>query len=305
MACAARTPRRRDPLGTKPGHDVLLALGRYHYLTCFQLNRLLYANRSPTFVYEALSALRAAGYVADANWIALRATGAPRKLWSLSRGGGAALAREGVPDLPILHQNARRSGHALEHLHDLNDVLITCELLARRGAGVELLGFAHDEALRRRPTAVTLPDGTATAVVPDGWVAYGFAGGDQVACFAVELDRGFEGREQWGAKVRALVAFASGAPSPYERAFGRPNLTVLVVVRPKPGSRLKPPDGRLAELVAWTEAELGAQGRRAWGAFFRFTAQRAEETDPHAFFAAPVWATPFATGRAPLLEGLR
>lgn len=294
--------RSRDPVTTKPGRDALLALGRYHHLTSFQLNRLLYANRSPTFVYESLSALRAAAYATDDNWISLRAIGAPRKLWRLTHRGGLVLAREGVPDLPILHQKPRRSSAVLEHLHDLNDVLITCELLSARSDGVELLGFAHDETLHRHPTTVTLPDGTTTAVIPDGWVAFGFARDQRSACFAVELDRGFEGQEQWRAKVRALIAFVSGRPSPYERAFGHPNLTVLVVVRPKMMGRVKTPAGRMSELLDWTEAELTAEGKGSWGSFFRFTTQRAEETAPRAFFTDPVWSAPFAAEAAPLLQ---
>lgn len=301
MADAGVARRGRDPLSTKPGRDVLLALGRYRSLTSYQINRLLYANRSPTFVYEALAALRAAGYATDANWIARRATGAPRKLWCLTHRGGLALSREGVPDVSLPRHRARRSGTVLEHLHDLNDVLITCELLAARTPGVELLGFKHDDALRRQPTPVTLPDGRQSAVVPDGWVAYGFPPDGRVACFTVELDRGLEGRDQWSTKIRALVAFASGQPSPYERAFGYRTLTVLVVVRPAPMQRVKTPAGRLAELLAWTEAELEAQGKRSWGPFFRFTEHWTEEMAPHAFFGTPAWAAPFAAGRAPLL----
>jgi hypothetical protein len=294
----------RDPVSTKPGHDILLALGRYHFLTSLQLNRLLYTNRSLSFVYETLSALRAHGYVTNDNWIALRATGAPRKVWCLTQRGGMVLLREGIEGIPILHQKARRSSYALEHLHELNDVLITCELLAKRCQEVELLGWKHDLELRRHPTPVTLPDGATTSVIPDGWIAYGLLPRDQVACFAVEVDRGFENREQWCAKVRGLVAFATGNPSPYERAFGYKTLTVMVVVRPKRTNRLKAPAGRLQELKTWTEMELGDLGRTTWGPFFRFTTERAEEVAPEVFFRAASWETPFRAGQAPLLEGI-
>lgn len=297
---AKRRPGR-DALSTKPGRDVMLALGRYRLLTTFQLNRLLYANRSPTFVYTNLAKLGRAGYATDDNWVSLRATGAPRKLWGLTYRGAVALAREGVEDVAIPHHRARRSTATLEHLHDLNDVMITCELFGTRCEGVDLLGWRHDDELHRHPMVVELPDGSVTQLVPDGWVAYGI--GRQSACLAVETDRAFESERQWRAKVRAYVACLAGDPSPYRRVFGRENLVVLTVIRPKEIARVKSPEGRLAELKGWTERELEALDKLKWGGLFRFTTQRAEETEPRAFFADATWTTPFVEGCRPLLGG--
>ena len=107
----------------------------------------------------------------------------------------------------------------------------------------------------------------------------------------------------WNRRI-AYVACASGSPTPYRQAFGFDAPNVLTVVQPKEGEQVKSADGRIRDLIKWTEDELIALGKRSWAPLFRFTTIAPETADPQIFFGAAVWETPFSRTKTPLWEGV-
>jgi len=291
----------RDVLSYKPTREVFSAIGRYHYLTVPQLQRLLYQGRLRSYVQGSLNKLQAAGYVDSKDQTLVSDTGRPLRVWTFTTQGARTLSQMGFSDLPVMHQRLNRSAFMLDHDLDVNDAMIVCELLSTRYS-VELIGFKTDNQLHKTPTSVILPDGSKTNVIPDGWVCYGFGG--TKAAYAIEVDRGTENRFKWQNKVRSFVAFASGNPSPYEIAFGEKSLTVLVIVKPAQLRSIKEPQARLEDLKRWTEAELLVLGKQNWGSLFRFTVQRTDQTDPSIFFGGAHWVAAFDPTPRSLLEGV-
>jgi len=292
----------RDALSHKPGRDILFAIGRYHYLTVPQLNRLLYEGRLRGFTQDWLGVLKQQGYAISANQTFVSDTGRPLHVWTFTAQGARALSQMGVADLPVMHQRVTRSAFMLDHDLDVNDAMITCEQLSTR-YGMRIVDLKTDNQLHKTPTTVTMPDGSKTNVIPDGWVCYGVGTGPERRAYAIELDRGSEGQVKWRAKVRAYVAFTSGNPSPYETAFGQEALRVLVIVKPAELRDIKGPQARLEDLKRWTEDELTALGKKNWGPVFCFSIVRTDQTDPSIFFTAAHWATPFESTQRSLLEG--
>jgi hypothetical protein len=271
-----------------PGEKILRALGRYQLLTREQLTRLLYRPTSTTFVGEHLTRLTRLGYLRMGRLpLAIPVGGTPGS-WTLAGPGRRFLLAAGVV-LPPERDRPLASPLHLRHLLELNDALIALELLCRAEPRLVLEGVRHERLLRHDAPRVLLPDGRATTVVPDAWID--LAVDTAPMGIALELDRGTEDERPWRRKVAALLALAAG---PYHDAFAAESITVAVVVTS--GAR------RVGELVRWTEAELMARGKPAWGELFWLTGAVPAATDPAALFLGARWVRPFDPAPRPLVD---
>ncbi len=271
---------------------ILMALGRYFYLTAAQLTRLLYAPSSQTYAQARLKRLADHGYLQRIFLPRPTRTGSAPLVYTLARNGLQALAEWGSGvDRRYRPAEMRETSYLyLAHTLSLNDVLIALDLLCRRDRRVQLAALRHERELKLAPVKVRLTDGTTAAVIPDAWLDVRLRDRYQ-ECYAVELDRGTTEQKAWRHKVAALVAYAGG---PYQQAFATPSLTIAVVATP--GSR------RCDQLMRWTEAELRAIGREDAAGLFRFTGISVGDTAPEDIFRGPVWQAPFSTRLEPLLD---
>jgi hypothetical protein len=178
----------------------------------------------------------------------------------------------------------------LNHVLELNDFLISAEILCRWQPEFTLAAFLHDQQLKRKPTYVFDDDGHRVAVVPDAWLDLRIQQTFQV-CLAVELDRGTEEQKRWRRKVANLLRYANG---PYQEAFGTRSLTFAVVTTA--GER------RLLELLAWTRAELEARQETSQSDLFLFTHASPGPMDPESMFLQPRWYQPLSSSPLALLE---
>lgn len=270
---------------------MLVALGRYYYLTAGQLTRLLYAPSSQTYAQARLKRLADHGVLQRIFLPRPTRTGSAPLVYTLARKGLHALAEWGSA-----HERRYRPAEVREasylylaHTLALNDILIALELLCRRDPRVELAALCHERDLKCQPVRVGLPGGVTRGVIPDAWVDLRLLGRYQ-ECYAIELDRGTTEQRAWRRKVAALIAYASG---PYQERFGTASLTIAVVATPGRGRR--------DQLIRWTEAELRSQGQENQANLFRFTGVPIVESDPTDIFAGAVWHRPFDPYPTPLL----
>jgi hypothetical protein len=160
-------------------------------------------------------------------------------------------------------------------------VLVTAHSLSRLNDQISLHAFRTEEECKRCPIPVVLPDGTASAAFSDGWLDLDVATteGSFSLPSLLELDRGTEPVAKWRAKVRRLLALTHGA---YEKAFGTPYLTILVLTTAG--------ELRLKNLLAWTEAELTELGEEAEAGLFRLGAVSTSElANPNLFITHPLF----------------
>lgn len=294
--------QKANPLAYKPARDLLSALGRYGYLTKDQFIRLLYSPGSRTFVDSWLEILSEQGYVHDRNWLRIQSMGAAPRVWTFTDRGRKWLLQAGFADVPHIVNHRQPQQNTLDHLYTVNQTLIACELLAKRSGGaIEVLDLKSDELMHKYPMTLQI-DGKRTDVVPDGLVVFGY--GDHKSSYCIEVDRATEVITPWRAKIRNYITAIQGDPSIYTQTFGLRVPTILTVVSPKEGVRYKSAEGRLVDLLKWTELELEQLGMQAWARLFRFTAVPPEETDPRIFFGGSHWSTPFTPAKTPLWEGV-
>ncbi len=300
---AMRKRQADKPLDYAPARDLLACLGRYGYLTVPQFLRLLYSPSSRTHVNSWLKTLRDNGYVHDENRIVVNRDGVNPKVWTFTGKGRTYLQEADQTELPRIHHRRLPQSWVLDHTIAVNETLITCELLATTSQGViELLALRSDEMLHQLPIEIRLDEGKKANVIPDGWVAYRI--GDTALSFCIEVDRATEDRNRWRGKIAGYLKALAGDPSPYQKRFEMRSTRVLTIVRPKIQRDQIGPERRLAELKAWTEAELTAQGKQNWASVFPFTIAAPEELDPRIFFGSPVWTLPFSDRKEPVLPGV-
>jgi hypothetical protein len=292
----ARSRKSAQSGGVTPAKQaILVALGRYFYLTARQTTRLLYAATSLTRVQALLKELVDDGYCQRLFLPRPSAHGRVPAVYTLGRLGRVSLAALGV-DVPTRLRPSAERGHAylfLDHTLAVNDVLIAAELLSRRVPHIAIHTMLHERTLRRMPIAVTDPDGRQASVIPDGWLDLRVAlpDGTYRSCIALEIDRGTTEQKAFRRKIARWVAAADGS---YREAFGTDLLTVAIVATP--GER------RAAELLRWIAAELAHLRRPDAIDLFLVTAVDAASTDPATFFLGPVWRQCDQERPMPLIE---
>lgn len=274
---------------------LLIALGRYFYLTAKQATRLLYAEASLTRVQTLCKELADDGFVERLFLPRPSPHGRAPTVYALGRLGRAHLAALGI-DVPVRLRPAEERAHSylfLDHTLAVNDVLIAAELLARRVPQIAIAKMLHERTLRQTPVTVTTAGGRPTTVIPDGWLdlRVAFPDGIDRYCIAFEIDRGTTEQRAFRRKIRNLVAYADG---PYEDAFGTDLLTIAIVATPG--------EGRADELLGWIAAELASLHREDVADLFLVTAADAATVDPALFYCSPVWRQYDREAQAPLIE---
>ncbi|MGD9685352.1 MAG: replication-relaxation family protein [Candidatus Obscuribacterales bacterium] len=277
----------------KPSDEqVLRSLHRFHYLSSRQLCRLAYSRGSLTYAQSKLKKLTDAGYC-QRIWVPKRAQyGSAPSVYALARRGINHLRAIGLDLNGRFHPSEKRSLSYLflNHVLELNDVLISAELLSRAMPQYRLAALRHDQDLKRTPVAVRTKSGGKAAVIPDAWLDLRIQERFQV-CLAVELDRGTEEQKRWRQKVANLIAYAGG---PYQEAFGTHSLTFAVITTAG--------DKRLLDLLRWTEAELESMGETSQGDLFLFTSLSPAAAESIEIFLARCWLQPFSQEPVALLE---
>src|SRR3954451_18109205 len=116
---------------------ILLALGRFHYLTAAQVNRLLYPNNSDEhrYVQRLLKRLVDAGYVLRLRALPPPLIGRASHVFTLAGNGRKYLHALGVPVEPYFRpsEERRTTDNSPFMLHRLAaiDVMIAVDILCR------------------------------------------------------------------------------------------------------------------------------------------------------------------------------
>jgi len=279
-----------------PSHEQLLAaLHRYGLLTAGQATRAVYDSRSLTRVQALLKQLADAGYAQPLTFGRMGPRGSTPRVYALDRLGRQHLIAIGATPARLRQSDeAGRSATVLAHRLLTIDLEIALAQLARRVPAITVARLMGERAMRAKPTVVTLPDGTSTAVIPDCWadVRVQTGKGIEQQCVAFEADNGTEYGRSWRGKVASLLAYERG---PYQAAFGVPFLTVAVVT---------PDATRRETLRRWTGAALHAAGAGAQADLFRFAALPPDWEDVENFFLGTCWYRIGDDTPVPLIEGI-
>jgi hypothetical protein len=269
---------------------VLRAIGRLHFLTSFQVCRLLYSQGSHTYVQTRLKALADAGLLQRLFLPRPTAAGSGPRVYTLARPALRYLRAEGV-EVGSRYRPAEHRIHSylfLAHTLSVNDFLISLELLCRRHSALQLHTVLHERDLKRQPLQLDVEDGEPLAVIPDAWVD--LRQGRTRTCLALEIDQGTLEQKAWRRKIRGLVKAMDGA---YQERFNARSLIVAAVAIPGPA--------RLAELTRWTEAELDVLRAHERAQLFRLTELPPASTPPERLFLLPSWVRPFSDEPVPLV----
>lgn len=281
-------------------HEMLLAHGRYHYLSYAQMRRLLgYSPNSLRYLQKQYQPLVRSGLLLQIPMPRFGRYGRPAVVHHLTWRGMQYLRSAGyevwhrfhageISTVGILH---------LQHTLAVNDFLIALAVLCRRYPVVSVAAMQHERELKRQPVAVTIADEregrTRTVrVAPDAWVDVRV--GRKRRPLALELDRGTEGQRAIRAKCQSLLAYAQG---PYQAALGAQSLTICVLTTHS--------ETRRDALRRWIAAELDAAGNPPGGAdLFRIAHADPATIEPETLFCAPLWYRPGDDTPFPLLEGV-
>jgi len=275
---------------------LLMAIGRYFYLTARQATRLLYAAGSLTRVQTLLKELADDSYVERLFLPRPSPHGRVPAVYTLGRLGRAHLAALGI-DVPTRLRPSAAREHKylfLDHTLCVNDCLIAMDLLARRVPQIAMRTMRHERTLRQMPIVVRDADGREAAVIPDGWLDLRVVlpDGTYRSCIALEIDRGTTEAKAFRAKVACWVAAVDG---PYREAFGTDLLTVAIVATPG--------EGRAEELLRWIAAALATLRRQDTADLFLVTAVDVAAVDPATLYCGPVWRRCDQEAPVPLIEG--
>jgi hypothetical protein len=278
---------------------LLRAIHTYAYLTAEQVCHLYYSPGSLEYVRRQLKRLADESYLQRLRLPATR-SGNPPFVYRLAQQGRAYLTAAGLASSKRFRpaEHWEHSALFLGHTLAVNDVLIAGVRLEEEVAGVRLLEMRHEQTLKRTPMTVTLGQGdeqgagsppTTTTLAADGWLDYALPSGRMSVL--LELDRGTEGRDAFGRKLRALIACAGG---PYAAYFGSGSLNVAVATTS--GAR------RAQALLEWCEQALRASGSLDLATVFLVAAIPPGALDACQTFLAPIWWQPFGRQAVSLLR---
>jgi hypothetical protein len=271
---------------TEADRSILLALGRFHFLTAAQASRLLYPNLNDDnrYVQRLTKRLVDSGYI-----LRLRALPKPRKgqdphVFSLGRKGRTYLQQLGFPIEPYFRPSEERrtteNSPFMAHRLAAIDVMIAADRLCRANPSITYPRMLSERELKRNATRVQVPSTTGgqvrdVAVIPDAWFQLAYRN-ESPYSIALELDRATEDQKVWRQKVAAYVVWAEG---PYRDAFEADYLTIAVVC---------PDERRVGQLIDWTMRELRDRGTQAYADIFLFTAA-SPVAAPERFFVDQLW----------------
>jgi len=280
--------RHRATLRLGPTEYTLLTgLGRYIYLTAAQCTRRAYQPGSLRFVQKRLAGLVNAGY--GQRHLGFTQAGKPPDVFSLTARGWAVVRELGMEAPARWRPSEAAQRGFLAYAHDLAvaDVGIAAERFCTAVAPrADLAQFRHHRILQADPLQVRLAGGRTQRVIFDAWLDLRLTRGEppqqRQRALALELDRASEYQRVWRHKITTILAASA---SSYAAHFGTTSLTVMVAC---PGNAR-----RVAQLLAWTEAQLRAEDAEGAARLFAFTDVDPGTGDPRALFLAPCWRVPF------------
>jgi hypothetical protein len=282
---------------------ILIALGRFHYLTAAQAGRLLYPNLADDnrYVQRLLKRLVDGDYVLRLRALPMPRYGQAPHVFTLARRGRDYVQALGVTVDPYFRPSEERriaeNSPFMKHRLAAIDVLIAAQRLCRVVPHVACRQMLTERELKRGAIRVDIPptqhgaeDRTRrVAVIPDAWFQLSIADGPPIS-IALELDRATEDQKVWREKVAAYTVWSEG---PYQDKFETDNLTIAVVC---------PDERRRAALLDWTMRELKARQLEEYAELFLFTATSPVEVAPQRFFFSKVWREAGSVKPISLLE---
>ncbi len=260
--------------------DMPVGLYQLHIATAEQLTRLHYSPKSIKWVLKHLKALTDNGYVlAD-----VKPTKGPRGP------NFYTLAHRGLRYLASIHVDVREARvdgtleHYLliDHMLELNDLLIAAALLKRSSANMYLHSFMHEQILKRRPYKATWQDKEGKTqtytIIPDAFLTFCLrpqSGQIVDRRVLLEHDRGSEEQRHFRRRIRAYISLLK-RQKPVPVAFTTFN-----------GPQ------RVGQMREWTWQELAStQEPVALGSLFRFGSFE-RPPDPCDVWTEPNWYTPY------------
>jgi Replication-relaxation len=272
---------------TEADRSILLALGRFHYLTAAQANRLLYPklNDDNRYVQRRLKRLVDNDYVLRLRALPMPRYGQAPHVFALGRKGRTYLQQLGFPIDPYFRPSEERrateNSPFMTHRLAAIDVMIAADRLCVENPSITCPRMLSERELKRNAVRVQAPSVAGgevrdVAVIPDAWFQLALGSGSPYS-IALELDRGTEDQKVWREKIAAYVAWATG---PYMQAFETDNVTVAVAC---------PDDQRVEQLMDWTMRELIARRGQEYAELFLFTAASPVTTPVQTFVSDQVW----------------
>lgn len=287
-----------------PVYDLLLRgsettpVGLYHLqmATAVQICRLHYQPGCLTTIKARLKTLADHGYI--------QADSIPTKLfrspyyYAMAHKGMRYLEDAGCDINEMFRADRESNKHALfiEHTLELNDIVISAEMLKRTDQRYYLDSFEHERTLKRRAykatwKSVDLEAGRGSGfqtftIVPDAFLDFrlNLADGRQRRMpVLLEHDRGTEGPSHFKRRIRAyIMLLKTGA---YQQLFGVKALTVAFTTFVS--------TQRLAQMRDWTRKELESTGEpKQLGMTFCFTHLK-QPLEASQIWLAPQWCTPY------------
>jgi hypothetical protein len=271
---------------TEADRSILLALGRFHYLTAAQASRLLYPNLNDDnrYVQRRLKRLVDNDYALRLRALPMPRYGQAPHVFSLGREGRTYLQQLGFSVEPYFRPSEERRATEnrpfMTHRLAAIDVMIAADRLCAENPSITCPRLLSERELKRNALRVQVPSVAGgevrdVAVVPDAWFQFSYRNRSPYS-IALELDRSTEDQKVWRQKVAAYGVWATG---PYMEAFETDNVTIAVACMDS---------NRVAQLIEWTMRELTARGSQEYAELFLFTAA-SPVAAPERFFLDQVW----------------
>jgi Replication-relaxation len=259
--------------------DMPVGLYQLHIATAEQLTRLHYSPKSIKWVLKHLKLLTDNGYVlAD-----VKPTKGPRgpNYYTLANRGLRYLVSIHMDVREAIVDGTREHYLLIDHMLELNDLLIAAALLKRASANMYLYSFMHEQVLKRRPYKATWQDKAGKpqtySIIPDACLT-----------FCIRL--------QSGQLVyrRVLLEHDRGSEEHHFRRRIRAYISLLKCQKPVPvafttfkGSQ------SMGQMREWTWQELNTTNEPvSLGSLFRFGSFE-RPPDPCDVWTEPNWYTPY------------
>src|SRR5688500_18920630 len=185
---------------TEADRSILLALGRFHYLTAAQASRLLYPNLNDDnrYLQRRLKRLVDNDYALRLRALPMPRYGQAPHVFTLGKKGRTYLQRLGFPIEPYFRPSEERrateNSPFMTHRLAAIDVMIAVDLLCAQNLSITCPRMLSERELKRNALHVqvaSLASGEVrtVAVIADAWFQLSFRNQNPYS-IALELDRG-------------------------------------------------------------------------------------------------------------------
>src|SRR5215217_1108530 len=192
---------------TEADRSILLALGRFHYLTAAQASRLLYPNLNDDnrYVQRRLKRLVDDDYVLRLRALPMPRYGQAPHVFTLGRKGRTYLQQLGFPVEPYFRPSEERrateNSPFMTHRLAAIDVMIAADRLCLGNPFITCPQMLSERELKRTALRVQVPSLAGgqiheVAVIPDAWFQLSYRNQDAYS-IALELDRATEDQKVW------------------------------------------------------------------------------------------------------------